>query len=162
MWIYLNQQPNKTREPRLINIFSYGTSDSMKPQISYFEQGKRESNTNIYRITFTGSQGSANNTNTLDTSYEIELTSQKWNHLFFNYSSNSVDLFINGILERTFYISENVPQYSPMDRITIGDDNGLDGAICNITYYTSQQTKFQITNLYNLLMNKNPPINNII
>jgi hypothetical protein len=46
--------------------------------------------------------------------------------------------------------------------MTVGEDGGLDGAVCNVTYYKNEQTKFQITNMYNLLMNKNPPINNII
>ena len=184
MWIYMNQQPNQRKNSSLINIFSYGTKESMKPQISYFEKGMHNSNKNIYRITFSGSQESSNNdvavgefkaaprsgadlnsisdSESNDTSYDIELTSQKWNHMFFNYHSNSVDLFINGILERTYDMNGKLPKYSPLDTMTVGEDGGLDGAICNVTYYTNDQTKFQITNLYNLLMNKNPPINNII
>jgi hypothetical protein len=164
MWTYLNQQPNRSKNPRLINIFSYGTTESMKPQVSYFEKGTRNSNKNIYRITFAGSQESVNSDIAVDTSYDIELTSQKWNHLFFNYHDNSVDLFINGVLERTYDMKgiAMLPEYSPFDIITVGEDGGLDGAICNVTYYTNEQSKFQITNLYNLLMNKNPPINNII
>jgi Concanavalin A-like lectin/glucanases superfamily len=162
MWIYLNQQSNQSHNPRLINIFSYGTKDSMKPQVSYFEKGMHNSNKNIYRITFAGPQESVNSDVAVDTSYDIELTSQKWNHLFFNYHSNSVDLFINGILERTYEMNGRIPQYGPLDIMTVGEDGGLDGAVCNVTYYKNEQTKFQITNLYNLLMNKNPPINNII
>ena len=162
MWIYLNQQPNQSRNPRLINIFSYGTKDYMKPQVSYFEKGMQNSNKNIYRITFAGPQESVNSDVAIDTSYDIELTSQKWNHLFFNYHSNSVDLFVNGILERTYDMNGRIPHYGPLDIMTVGEDGGLDGAVCNVTYYKNEQTKFQITNLYNLLMNKNPPINNII
>jgi hypothetical protein len=162
MWIYLNQQSNQSRNPRLINIFSYGTKDSMKPQVSYFEKGMQNSNKNIYRITFVGPQESVNSDVAVDTSYDIELTSQKWNHLFFNYHSNSVDLFVNGILERTYDMNGKIPQYGPLDIMTVGEEGGLDGAICNVTYYKNEQTKFQITNMYNLLMNKNPPINNII
>jgi len=162
MWIYMNQQPIRSKTHRLINIFSYGTTESMKPQISYFEKGMHQSNKNIYRITFAGSQESVNSDIAVDTSYDIELTSQKWNHLFFNYYSNSVDLFINGVLERTYDMNGKLPKYNPLDIMTVGEDGGLDGAICNVTYYTKEQSKFQITNLYNLLMNKNPPINNII
>jgi len=162
MWIYLNQQPNQSRNPRLINIFSYGTKDSMKPQVSYFEKGMQNSNKNIYRITFAGPQESVNSDVANDTSYDIELTSQKWNYLFFNYHSNSVDLFVNGILERTYDMNGRIPHYGPLDMMTVGEDGGLDGAVCNVTYYKNEQTKFQITNMYNLLMNKNPPINNII
>ena len=186
MWTYLNQQPNKHIGTRLINIFSYGemdvahqqlnpkdvqgtvhhddigTNNSVHPQVSYFEKGKNDSNRNIYRVTFTGSQESIDHEIAIDNSYDIELTSQKWNHLFFNYHSNSVDLFINGVLERTFDMKGNIPKYNILDKMTIGSNDGLDGAICNVTYYKTVLTKFQITNLYNLLMNKNPPINNII
>jgi hypothetical protein len=42
--------------------------------------------------------------------------------------------------------------------VTIGEDNGLDGAICNVKYYKNPLTKYEITNSYNLLMYKNPPI----
>jgi len=166
MWTYLNQQPNKHIGTRLINIFSYGQDteavSNVHPQVSYFEKGKNDSHRNIYRVTFTGSQESLDHEIAIDNSYDIELTSQKWNHLFFNYHSNSVDLFINGVLERTFDMKGNIPKYDILDKMTIGSNDGLDGAICNVTYYKSVLTKFQITNLYNLLMNKNPPINNII
>lgn len=162
MWVYLNQQTTQTIGTRLVNIFSYGENNNMKPQVSYFEKGKNDSNKNIYRITFTGSQESIDHDIALNNSYDVELTSQKWNHIFFNYHSTHVDLFINGILERTFDMNGTIPQYSILDKITVGENNGLDGAICNVTYYKTILTKFQITNLYNLLMNKNPPINNII
>ena len=47
------------------------------------------------------------------------------------------------------------------DELTIGENNGLEGVICNTVYHTKPLTKFEIANTYNLLMNFNPPINNL-
>jgi hypothetical protein len=69
--------------------------------------------------------------------------------------------FNNFRLENTYDFDNNQPTYLATDDITIGSVDGLDGAVCNIKYYTSVQTKSQIANSYNLLMNKNPPTNNL-
>ena len=37
-----------------------------------------------------------------------------------------------------------MPTYNDLDNITIGDENGLDGAICNVTYYKHSLTADQI------------------
>jgi hypothetical protein len=39
----------------------------------------------------------------------------------------------------------------------VGAANGLDGAICNIQYYTTPLTSGQVANTYNLLALRNPP-----
>ena len=157
MWIYLNQQTHSFDGNRKnINIFSYGNLEDMKPGISYNNNYKKTDNKDIYTNTFTGPSYNQQNF------YDVELTSQKWNNFVFNYSNNSVDLFINGNLERTFMFNNIFPNYDPTDLFTIGDNNGLNGAIGNIMYYIHPLTNFQITNTYNLLMNKNPPRNNIL
>ena len=157
MWIYLNQQTHSFDGNRKnINIFSYGNLDDMKPGISYNNNYKKTDNKDIYTITFTGPAYNKQNF------YDVELTSQKWNNFVFNYSHNSVDLFINGDLERTFMFDNNFPNYDPTDLFTIGDNNGLNGAIGNILYYNKPLTSFQIADTYNLLMDKNPPRNNIL
>ena len=93
-----------------------------------------------------------------DIVHNITVVSQKWNQFVFNYNNNLVDLFVNGNLERSFTLSE-LPQYDITDTITIGSPNGLDGAICNVTYTNTPLTAYQIANTYNLLMIKNPPTN---
>jgi hypothetical protein len=50
-----------------------------------------------------------------------------------------------------------MPNYLAIDNIITGSDSGLDGAICNVNYYTAPITKTKISNTYNLLMAKNPP-----
>jgi len=157
MWIYLNQQTHLFNGNRKnINIFSYGNLEDMKPGISYNNNKKKTENKDIYTITFTGPSYNKQNF------YNVELTSQKWNYFVFNYKNNSVDLFINGNLERTFMFNNQFPNYNSTDLFTIGDKNGLNGAIGNIGYYVKPLTSFQIVDTYNLLMDKNPPRNNIL
>jgi hypothetical protein len=92
------------------------------------------------------------------------MPNQKWNNIVINFNNNNtVDVFVNGNLERTFEsrmrnITSNVTQ----NAINIGSNNGLYGAICNINYYAIPLTQGQIVQQYNLLYNKNPPTNNIM
>ena len=89
----------------------------------------------------------------------VNIKKQKWNNLVFNYNSDTVDLFINGNLEKTIDITKVMPSYSSVDTVIIGDKNGLYGAICNIEYYTETLTEIVIVNSYNI-KNNDPPINN--
>ena len=143
MWIYLNQQSPTFVEK---TIFNYGTSH---PKISYISNDKTTRNDMEY-ITI-----SAND----NTKYKFEIPRQKWNHVVFNYNNGSADVFINGTLERTLYFNGVNPTYTSTDLVTLGDDNGINGAICNVEYYSTPLTQFQISSKYNLLMNKNPPMN---
>jgi len=97
-----------------------------------------------------------------DSAYKISLPSQKWHNFVFNYNNSRVDLFINGKLEKTYEFgvddSNDLPTYSSADEIKVGSENGLDGAICNVQYYSVPLTNTDIANLYNLYMLKNPPI----
>lgn len=108
------------------------------------------------------------------TFYPVSMESQKWNQIVLNYNDNKVDLFINGNLERTFYLAgENIPnpqvsqqdgiynfipKYSDLDTITIGDEFGIDGGICNVEYFKQPLTSEQISFNYNIYADKNPPI----
>jgi hypothetical protein len=69
-----------------------------------------------------------------------------------------VDLFINGILEKTYKFSDNTPIYSNSDQINIGELNGAYGSICNVIYYRAPLTKPEIASYYNLLSLRNPPV----
>tara|TARA_B110000285_G_scaffold231990_1_gene302018 strand:- start:17191 stop:18399 length:1209 start_codon:yes stop_codon:yes gene_type:complete len=150
MWIMLNiHSDNKLSYAKETPIFNYGNG---VPKITYVK--KEEHNVkDVIKVYFTN--------NGDNNSYTVEIDPQKWNQLVFNYDSNSVDLFLNGNLEKTFTFDDNRPLYSADDMIIIGSNDGLDGAISNIQYYTSNQTRSQITNSYNLLMKKNPPTNNL-
>lgn len=148
MWIYLNNQsPNTSAYSKETPIFDYGGG---KPKICYYNDVTNADGTDKYIIYFTNLQNVPSN-------YEITLPSQKWNYFVFNYSSTKVDLFVNGSIMRTFNYKDNLPLYLASDNITIGNDDGLNGAICNVQYFTIPLTNQQIANSYNLLMYKNPP-----
>ena len=82
---------------------------------------------------------------------------QKWVNFVFNYSGNNVDIFVDGELQQTRLL-DNLPTFSDFDTITIGDDLGISGSICNIKYYTNNLTRRQIAQMYNVYSNLNPPI----
>lgn len=147
MWIYLNQQSQVIVEK---NIFNYGLTH---PKISYISNDNNKSTKNDMEYITISVNGNK--------SYKFEISRQKWNHIVFNYNNGSTDIFINGTLERTFYFTngDDYPTYSQSDLVSVGDDNGVSGAICNVEYYSTPLTSIQIASKYNLLMNKNPPIN---
>jgi hypothetical protein len=151
MWIYLNPQSSSNNAyENGAKIFDFGGG---KPSIYYKNQSKntRIPNKDIYIISFSNTSQ--------DAKYELHLPNQKWNNFVFNYVDSKVDLYINGSLERTFEFSDNVPEYLPTDTITIGDKNGLQGAICNVSYHTEILLPEKIMLLYNLLHMRNPPLN---
>ena len=145
MWVYLNQQNNASDNN---HIFSYGGT---YPKIEYVKC-KNETSKDKYRFTVGNDV------------YDINLPNQKWNNIVINFNNNNtVDVFVNGNLERTFESrSRNITSNSTQNAINIGSNNGLYGAICNINYYAIPLTQDQIIQQYNLLYNKNPPTNNIM
>jgi len=148
MWIYLNNQPpNNMSYSKETEIFNYGNG---KPRITYYNDITTDNMKDKYIFYFT-------NSTIKESSVKMTLPGQKWNYIVFNYYSDKVDLFINGNLEKTYIFENNMPTYLASDDITIGTQEGLNGAICNINYYIEPLTKSQIINSYNLLMMKNPP-----
>jgi len=154
-WIYLNQQkPNVTHK----TIFKYGNPPSNShchPEIKY--TGERAGK-NMVDIIFSRKTSSH---------FSILLDGQQWHNIVFNYSGNQVDLFINGdlvktnVFDKTAESNVDSEMFDDKNTFSIGDDD-LDGAICNIKYYKKPLTRFQITNIYNLLNGQNPPINNVM
>ena len=99
--------------------------------------------------------------------YDITMPTQKWNNIVLNYNTNAtIDVFANGHLVRTFTDADKIERNTELNRlptdVRIGSNNGLYGAICNINYYKTPLSKSQITTQYNLLAERNPPINNIM
>jgi len=151
MWIYLNQHSNANDAyANGAKIFDFGGG---KPSIYYKNQSNntRIPHKDVYIISFSNTSP--------DAKYEIHLQNQKWNNFVFNYIDSKVDLYINGSLERTFEFDNSIPEYLPTDIITVGDKNGLQGAICNVHLYKEPLSIEKIMLLYNLLNMKNPPLN---
>ena len=156
MWIYLNSQPsNYASYAKEVPVFCYGTSNNStngtgKPKITYFNNNSDPDKLIIY---FTDSTSKPS-------TYEHIIEKQKWTNIVFNYGSSKSDLFINGSLVKSFLFDSNEPDYDAYDKVFVGSGNGLDGAICNVKYINKPQTKAQIVNNYNMLINVNPPIDN--
>jgi len=146
MWIYINNQHDYAYSDAESNkeytIFTCGNNT---PKLTYNVNGYY--NCKLYV--------------TDDPTDMIEFTVplQRWNQIVVNYTSTKVDLFLNGNVESTYFFKHTLPSYNKRDTIHIGDDSKLYGAICNIVYHRNPLSYFNVVNSYNLLINKNPPVN---
>ena len=122
----------------------YDAQTQVKPQIKYISSSNGNDN---FRIMYSN-----------DKSHDVSIRSQKWNNFVITYNGTEVDMFVNGNLERSTQLDAPI-QYSPLDQVVVGDDNGIDGAICNVCFFPKPLTSFEIANSYNSLSSKNPPIN---
>lgn len=96
-------------------------------------------------------------------SSEFDVPFQTWNFFVFNYHDNQVDLFINGKLTDTKSLASFLPIYHKDQKFSVGSDsNLLHGAVCDIRIQPDMLNQTQISQTYNLLKLKNPPVNNII
>lgn len=96
--------------------------------------------------------------------------SEKWiqtNESIRSSKKYSADIFINGILERSYtFKNDEIPIFEKTDIMTIGSgeigqkfqSDGLYGAICNIVQYKNPLSQLAVIYNYNLLSVKNPPI----
>jgi hypothetical protein len=149
MWVFLNiQASNAVSYAYETSIFDYNSH----PRITYKNQSdnKRKKQRDVYTFYFSNTDPNAN--------YEVSIPNQKWNFIVFNYFNSKVDLYINGNLERTFTFSNNMPEYARSDLVKLGSDNGLHGAICNVTYNKKPLSSQQIALMYNINYLKNPPV----
>ena len=80
---------------------------------------------------------------------------QKWNNIIINYSGATMDVFLNGELVSS---ASNIIPYSTLDSLTIGEDDGIKGGICNVIYYNKALDSMTIKGLYNQSKGLNPPI----
>ena len=166
-WSYINvNAPSEIRK----NIISYGNiTDGYKPKLEYKGTNHSElepledSKKDKYIITFGREilDSDTNEPKILGHEIYIDVPGQKWNNFFFNCDQNIIDIFLNGELIKTLDVGDSIPTFGSQDKIIAGDDL-LDGSICNVVYYNKKMTKSEISTYYNLLLNKNPPVNNII
>ena len=82
---------------------------------------------------------------------------QKWNNIIINYNGGVLDVFLNGELVKSDICV--VPYYT-LDNLTIGENDGINGGICNVVYFNKPLTATKINNLYNSVKFKTPPTTN--
>ena len=142
-WVYLDSV-NESQIDKYLTILNYGD----KPKVEY-NPAK-----NIMRVTV------ATNADNINAEPRIIYTLnnvllQKWNNIIFNYIGGTVDVFYNGELVAS---ALNVAPYMSYDGLVSGQDNGITGGICNVTYFIKSMTAKQIYYLYNILKDTEPPV----
>lgn len=80
---------------------------------------------------------------------------QKWNYLVINYTGGTLDIFLNGKLERS---SIEVVPFMKYDNLTIGAQNGISGGIASLIYFRQPLTILEIHGMYNKFKRENPPV----
>lgn len=80
---------------------------------------------------------------------------QKWNNIIINYNGGIMDIFLNGELVKS---DIGVVPYYTLDNLTIGEDDGIQGGICNVVYFNRALTTSNMYYLYNMVKNKSPPV----
>jgi hypothetical protein len=80
---------------------------------------------------------------------------QKWNNIVINYDGGTMDVFLNGELVGS---RPNIAPYMTYENITSGTNDGIQGGICNVTYYNSIMKKSTILLMYKLLRDKKVPL----
>lgn len=156
LWLYLDALPPNTNASfdRYTPVFSYGG----KPAILY----KASNNTMMITAKIKDLTDDMIARSNMDKDengdviiYKLEnILLQKWNHILINYNGGVLDIFYNGKLVKS---AKNIVPYMELDTMTIGSQNGINGAICNVVYYNHVLDSNSIVGLYNSVKDKTPP-----
>lgn len=80
---------------------------------------------------------------------------QKWNNIIINYNGGTMDIILNGVLVKS---TVEVIPYNTLDKLTVGENKGIKGGMCNVVYFRRPLTSSNIYYLYNFVKDKNPPV----
>ena len=141
-WFFIRAQPPNYGDQyrKHTTILDYGG----KPTISY------NGLDNSLKITMN------NGLNKKPVIYKItDFPLQRWNNIVINYDGGVLDIFMNSKLVASF---KNVVPYMSIDNVSVGDDNGIGGGVCNVLYFPRIMSKERIDANYAILKNINPPI----
>ena len=144
VWVYLHPHPDSDTYRTILN-------DGNKPIIEY------NSHKNMMRVRVLGASNES--ANIKEKEYIIyegsDFLLQKWNNIVINYTSGTMDLFLNNELIAS---SSNIMPYMVQDNVSSGDEQGLDGAIVNVQYFKHALSKMSISHQYNYLKQKDIPV----
>lgn len=155
-WVFFDAvQPNtNASSSKYTSILNFGN----KPNILY----NTKKNTFIVTIEEKYLKGSIkNNVGDFDENnnrilYKHEnVLLQRWNNIIINYSAGFLDIFLNGELVKS---NIGVVPYYTLENLSVGQENGVKGGICNVVYFNNSLNASNIYYLYNLVKNKNPPL----
>jgi hypothetical protein len=82
---------------------------------------------------------------------------QKWNQFIINCDGGAIDVFYNNELVKS---QINMVPYMTIDDLSVGQERGIYGGVCNLVYYTSPLNVTQMYYSYNSVKSSDPPITN--
>lgn len=141
-WFYINPQPPNTRPSyrKYTNLINYGE----KPVVQF------NSLENTLRV-----QTETMENVLVDIYATKKVKYQTWNNLVINYDGGTMDVFLNGELVGT---RENIAPYMTYENVVVGEDNGLEGGICNVVYHDKILSRKVIHLEYTMLKERNNPV----
>lgn len=154
-WTFFDANPPNTNlaANKFTSILNYGN----KPNILY------RSSTNTLMITMEQKGLNSENNKLIDFDENgnriilktDKILLQKWNNIVINYSGGTLDIFLNNELIKSAI--EVVP-YMTLDTLTIGENNGYIGGMCNLIYFNKPLTSTNMFYLYNTAKYLDPPV----
>ena len=148
-WFTINPQPPNTRAAynKYTTILNYGN----KPHVQY---NSKENTLRVHVQTDDNTDSRKIITKEIYSAKGV-VPFQKWNHIVINYDGGNMDIFLNGVLVAS---KPNVAPYMQYDEVVSGENEGIEGGICNVAYYDRILTQGEISLEYKLLRNTAPPI----
>jgi hypothetical protein len=157
-WVFIDAMPPNTSASysKFTSLLNFGN----KPNVLY--NGK----TNTLMITMNQKdlKGTTNNKltdfdedNNRIIYKDNNVLLQKWNNIIINYNGGILDIFLNGELVKS---DIGVVPYYTIDNLTIGENGGIKGGMCNVIYFSKALNSSNIYYLYNMVKNKTPPVLN--
>ena len=142
-WFWINPQPPSTRRAytKYTNIIEYGR----QPAVEF--NGLENTLRVVCRI-------SDESELTIAKIPDIDL--QVWNNIVINYDGSTMDVFLNGELVGSK--PNIVPQKIIRQVINVGEDKGIEGGICNVTFTDKILQKNQINMIYKTLRELDVPL----
>ena len=157
-WVFMDASPPNTsiRYNKYISLLNFGN----KPNILYNAKAhklmitmKQKDLRNITKNKLIDFDEEGNRIVYVNDNFLL----QKWNNIIINYNGGTLDIFLNGELVKSSI--ECVP-YITLDNLTIGENEGLNGGMCNVVYFKQALTSNNIYYIYNTLKDKTPPVLN--
>jgi hypothetical protein len=171
-WVYINpNSPTNTIYTNSIDVTYNGSSIlsyNNNPAISY----------NSLNNTFDVYAQMTNKEGTSPAAIQLvyqhhDVQLQKWNHIAFNYVHGTMDIFYNGEIVNSVdgmfpdpqedWISGTIDGVTTTYKnnelnLTVGQDNGANGKICSVLYFSKSLDYYTIHTLYESLKQSDPPI----
>ena len=141
-WVYLDAMPPNTNPH--YNTYTPLLDFGGKPRIAYHARA------NALKVTMLDKEGREKLVYK-----QVNVLLQKWNHIIVNYSGGTLDIFLNGQLVKS---KPGVVPYYTYDTLTIGENDGVKGGMCNVVYFDHALNASNVYTLYHSVQGRNPPL----